>query len=255
MAIVKSIHTIPKGRTPMAEQDSQARGKNFEEVALGYTLPDALREADRCIECKKPRCIAGCPVGIDIPGFIRAIGRQDFRKAYEILRQDNPLPAVCGRVCPQETQCEIRCIVGIKAEPVAIGRLERFAADYAMAHFEPEIIRITPTGKKAAIIGSGPAGIACAADLARAGVEVTIFEALHMAGGVLKYGIPEFRLPKAIVDRELDLLTQMGVKIELNTVLGSWTPSPSSCRRRGLMSSSSGPGPAPPSSRASQGRT
>ncbi|MEK7203905.1 MAG: NAD(P)-binding protein, partial [candidate division NC10 bacterium] len=201
MSTVKNIHTIPKGRTPMAEQEPAVRAQNFEEVALGYTLQDALREADRCIECKKPRCIAGCPVGIDIPGFIRAIAQQDMRKAYEILRQDNPLPAVCGRVCPQESQCEIRCVVGVKAEPVCIGRLERFAADYAMAHFEPEVLRITPARKKAAIIGSGPAGIACAADLARAGVDVTIFEALHMAGGVLKYGIPEFRLPKIIVDR------------------------------------------------------
>ncbi len=149
MSTVKTIHTIPKGRTPMPEQEPEVRAKNFEEVALGYSLQDALREADRCLVCKKPRCIAGCPVGIDIPGFIRAIARQDVRKAYEILRQDNPLPAVCGRVCPQETQCEVRCVVGIKAEPVSIGRLERFAADYAMAQFEAEVPRITPTGKKA----------------------------------------------------------------------------------------------------------
>jgi glutamate synthase (NADPH/NADH) small chain len=230
MSTVKNIHTIPKGRTPMAEQEPRERGQNFEEVALGYSLPDALREADRCIECKKPRCIAGSRHRH--PGFIRAIAQQDMRKAYEILRQDNPLPAVCGRVCPQESQCEVRCIVGVKAEPVCIGRLERFAADYAMAHFEPEVLQITPARKKAAIIGSGPAGIACAADLARAGVDVTIFDALHMAGGVLKYGIPEFRLPKSIVDREIDLLKQMGVKIELNTVIGSCTPSPSSCRKR-----------------------
>ncbi|MFI5342519.1 MAG: FAD-dependent oxidoreductase, partial [Candidatus Methylomirabilales bacterium] len=220
MTTVKSIHTIPQGRTPMAEQDPAARGKNFSEVALGYRLEDARREADRCLECKKPRCIAGCPVGIDIPGFIRALGRDDLKRAYEILRQDNPLPAVCGRVCPQETQCEIRCIVGVKAEPVAIGRLERFVADYAMAHFESETPPAQSVGKRAAIIGSGPAGVACAADLARAGVSVTIFEALHMAGGVLKYGIPEFRLPKAIVDRELELLKQMGVTIELNTIIG-----------------------------------
>jgi glutamate synthase (NADPH/NADH) small chain len=234
MATVKSIHTIPKGRTPMAEQDPQARAKNFDEVALGYSLEDALREADRCLECKKPRCIAGCPVEIDIPGFIRAIARQDLRKAYEILRQDNPLPAVCGRVCPQETQCEIRCIVGVKAEPVCIGRLERFAADYAMAHFEPEVSRAAPTGKRAAVIGSGPAGVACAADLARAGVEVTIFEALHMAGGVLKYGIPEFRLPKVIVDRELDLLKRMGVRIELNTVIGKLFTIPQLMQEKGF---------------------
>ncbi|HSB81951.1 MAG TPA: NAD(P)-binding protein, partial [Candidatus Methylomirabilis sp.] len=181
MATVKTIHTIPQGRTPMAEQDPAARGKNFTEVAQGYTLEEALREADRCLECKKPRCVAGCPVGIDIPGFIRAISRDNPQQAYEILRQDNPLPAVCGRVCPQETQCEIRCIVGVKGEPVAIGRLERFVADYAMAHFASEAPRARPGDKRAAIIGSGPAGIACAADLARAGVSVTIFEALHMA--------------------------------------------------------------------------
>ncbi len=234
MSTVKTIHTIPKGRTPMPEQEPEVRAKNFEEVALGYSLQDALREADRCLVCKKPRCIAGCPVGIDIPGFIRAIARQDVRKAYEILRQDNPLPAVCGRVCPQETQCEVRCVVGIKAEPVSIGRLERFAADYAMAQFEAEVPRITPTGKKAAIIGSGPAGIACAADLARAGVEVTIFEALHMAGGVMKYGIPEFRLPKSIVDREIGLLQQMGVKIELNTVIGKLFTVPQLMQAKGF---------------------
>ena len=234
MSTVKNIHTIPKGRTPMAEQEPQVRAGNFEEVSLGYTLPEALREADRCLECKKPRCIAGCPVGIDIPGFIRAIAQQDMRKAYEILRQDNPLPAVCGRVCPQESQCEVRCIVGVKAEPVCIGRLERFAADYAMAHFEPEVLQIRPARKKAAIIGSGPAGIACAADLARAGVDVTIFEALHMAGGVLKYGIPEFRLPKIIVDREIELLKQMGVKIELNTVIGKLYTIPQLMQEKGF---------------------
>jgi glutamate synthase (NADPH) small chain len=234
MATVKTIHTIPQGRTPIAEQDPVARGKNFSEVALGYTLEDARREADRCLECKKPRCIAGCPVGIDIPGFIQALGRDNLKQAYEILRQDNPLPAVCGRVCPQETQCEIRCIVGVKAEPVAIGRLERFVADYAMAHFEGETRLAQSVGKRAAIIGSGPAGIACAADLARAGVAVTIFEALHMAGGVLKYGIPEFRLPKAIVDRELDLLKQMGVTIELNTIIGKLFTIPQLMQERGF---------------------
>jgi glutamate synthase (NADPH/NADH) small chain len=234
MPTVKTIHTIPKGRTPMPEQDPVVRGKNFDEVALGYQLEQALREADRCLECKKPRCIAGCPVGIDIPSFVRAIGQHDLKAAYEILRKDNPLPAVCGRVCPQETQCEIRCVLGVKAEPVAVGRLERFVADYAMAHFPFTPPAITPSGKKAAIIGSGPAGIACAADLARAGVEVTIFEALHMAGGVLKYGIPEFRLPKSIVDRELDLLRQMGVRIELNTVIGKLFTIPQLLQEQGF---------------------
>jgi len=234
MTTVKNIHTIPKGRTPMAEQAPRVRATNFAEVAQGYTLAQALREADRCLECKKPRCLAGCPVGIDIPGFIQAIGQQDLRKAYEILRRDNPLPAVCGRVCPQETQCEILCVVGVKAEPVCVGRLERFAADYAMAHFAPEIPRRTPTGKRGAIIGSGPAGIACAADLARAGVAVTVFEALHMAGGVLKYGIPEFRLPKGIVDRELELLQQMGVRIELDTVIGKLFTIPQLMHEKGF---------------------
>ena len=234
MPTVKTIHTIPKGRTPMPEQDPVVRGKNFDEVALGYALEQALREADRCLECKKPRCIAGCPVGIDIPSFIRAIGQHDLKAAYDILRKDNPLPAVCGRVCPQETQCEIRCILGVKAEPVAVGRLERFVADYAMAHFPFTPPPISATGKKAAIIGSGPAGIACAADLARAGVAVTIFEALHMAGGVLKYGIPEFRLPKTIVDRELDLLRQMGVRIELNTVIGKLFTIPQLLQEQGF---------------------
>jgi len=220
MATVKNIHTIPKGRTPMPEQAPAVRARNFEEVARGYGLAEALREADRCLECKKPRCVAGCPVGVNIPAFIRAIARQDLRQAYEILRQDNPLPAVCGRVCPQESQCEARCIVGVKGEPVCVGRLERFAADAAMAHGAAEAPAVTPSGRRAAIIGSGPAGIACAADLARAGVAVTVFEALHMAGGVLKYGIPEFRLPKDIVDRELASLQQMGVRIELNAVIG-----------------------------------
>ena len=220
MATVKNIHTIPKGRTPMPEQAPAVRARNFEEVARGYGLAEALREADRCLECKKPRCVAGCPVGVNIPAFIRAIAQQDLRQAYEILRQDNPLPAVCGRVCPQESQCEARCIVGVKGEPVCVGRLERFAADAAMAHGAAEAPAVTPSGRRAAIIGSGPAGIACAADLARAGVAVTVFEALHMAGGVLKYGIPEFRLPKDIVDRELASLQQMGVRIELNAVIG-----------------------------------
>jgi glutamate synthase (NADPH/NADH) small chain len=233
MATVKNIHTIPKGRTPMPEQAPAVRARNFAEVARGYGLAEALREADRCLECKKPRCVAGCPVGVNIPAFIRAIAQQDLRRAYEILRQDNPLPAVCGRVCPQESQCEARCIVGVKGEPVCVGRLERFAADQAMAHSAAEPPAITPSGRRAAIIGSGPAGIACAADLARAGVAVTIFEALHMAGGVLKYGIPEFRLPKDIVDRELALLQQMGVRFELNAVIGKLFTIPQLLQEKG----------------------
>jgi glutamate synthase (NADPH/NADH) small chain len=234
MTTVKNIHTIPKGRTPMPEQAPAARARTFEEVARGYALADALREADRCLECKKPRCVAGCPVGIDIPAFIHAIAQQEFRQAYEVLRRDNPLPAVCGRVCPQESQCEARCIVGVKGDPVCIGRLERFAADHAMAECMDEVPPIASTGKRAAVIGSGPAGIACAADLARAGVEVTIFEALHMAGGVLKYGIPEFRLPKQIVDRELGLLQKMGVRIELNVVIGKLFTIPQLLQEKGF---------------------
>jgi len=234
MATVKNIHTIPKGRTPMPEQAPAVRARTFEEVARGFALADALREADRCLECKKPRCVAGCPVGINIPAFIGAIARGDLRQAYEILRQDNPLPAVCGRVCPQESQCEARCIVGVKGEPVCIGRLERFAADHAMAESTAGVAPVSPTGKRAAVIGSGPAGIACAADLARAGVEVTIFEALHMAGGVLKYGIPEFRLPKQIVDRELALLQEMGVRIQLNAVIGKLFTIPQLLQEKGF---------------------
>ncbi|HYB72168.1 MAG TPA: NADPH-dependent glutamate synthase [Candidatus Sulfotelmatobacter sp.] len=216
----KSLHSIPKGRTPMPEQPPEQRRRNFEEVALGYPGEDARREASRCLECKKARCVPGCPVGIDIPAFIRAIDRGDLRKAYEILLRDNPLPAVCGRVCPQETQCEAPCIVGIKDEPVSIGRLERFVADYAMEHFEPEMAPPPPSGRRVAIVGSGPAGLACAADLARAGVAVTIYEALHVPGGVLRYGIPPFRLPTAIVEREIKNLQRLGVTIVCNAVIG-----------------------------------
>jgi glutamate synthase (NADPH/NADH) small chain len=216
----KSLHNIPKGRTPMPEQPPDRRRRNFEEVALGYPGEDARREASRCLQCKKARCVPGCPVGIDIPAFIREVDRGDLRKAYGILLRDNPLPAVCGRVCPQETQCEAPCIVGIKDEPVSIGRLERFVADYAMEHFEPEMAPPPPTGRRVAIVGSGPAGLACAADLARAGVAVTIYEALHVPGGVLRYGIPPFRLPTAIVEQEIKNLQRLGVTIVCNAVIG-----------------------------------
>lgn len=216
----KSVHTIPKGRTPMPEQPPEVRRTNFDEVALGYNPEDAKREASRCLECKKARCVPGCPVGIDIPAFIREVGREDLKKAYEILLEANPLPAVCGRVCPQETQCEVPCVVGIKDEPVAIGRLERYVADYAMAHLEPQMAPPPSTGKRAAIVGSGPAGLACAADLARAGVAVTIYEALHVPGGVLRYGIPAFRLPTDIVQQEIKNLERRGVTIVCNVVIG-----------------------------------
>ncbi len=218
----KSLKTIPKGRTPMPERPPEERRADFGEVALGYRPEDALREASRCLECKKEkaRCVPACPVGIDIPGFILEVGRGDLRKAYGILLEANPLPAVCGRVCPQEMQCEAACLVGIKDEPVAIGRLERYVADYAMKHFEPDLAPATPTGKRVAIVGCGPAGLACAADLARAGVAVTMYEALHVPGGVLRYGIPAFRLPPEIVEREIKSLGRLGVRIVCNTVIG-----------------------------------
>lgn len=217
---VKNIKTIAPKRTAMPEQDPVARGKNFEEVAQGYTLEMALAEADRCIQCKIPKCVSGCPVEIDIPGFIAALALKDLRKSYEILKDANALPAVCGRVCPQEVQCEATCVVGIKLEPVAIGRLERFVADFAVGRGWDKAPEIRPSGKKAAVIGSGPAGLACAGDLAKAGVDVTVYEALHVAGGVLKYGIPEFRLPNDTIDIEIDGLKKMGVKFELDCIIG-----------------------------------
>jgi glutamate synthase (NADPH/NADH) small chain len=217
----RTVKTIAKAKTPMPEQDPAVRAKNFEEVALGYTEEHALAEAQRCLQCKKPCCIVGCPVEIDIPAFIQAIEDRSYRKAYDILRQDNILPAICGRVCPQETQCEAVCVVSNKLEPVAIGRLERFVGDLALKHgWGADDAKVTLSGHKAAMIGSGPASITCAADLARAGVEVTIFEALHTAGGVLKYGIPEFRLPKKLIDRELQALSRLNVKVVTNAIIG-----------------------------------
>lgn len=216
----KTINTIAKTKTPIPEQPAARRVRNFEEVALGYTEEHALAEAERCIQCKTPKCVDGCPVEIDIPGFIAKIAERDYRAAYDVLKKTNALPAVCGRVCPQEVQCEKTCVVAKKLEPVGIGRLERFAADEAMRHGWEDRFDIKPTRHKAAIVGSGPAGLTVAADLARAGVQVTVFEALHMAGGVLKYGIPEFRLPKRIIDLELDRLRAMGVRIDCNKIIG-----------------------------------
>ncbi len=223
--VPKNIKTIPPDRSPMPQQAPEVRVTNFNEVNLGLDLDAALREAERCLRCKKPRCVPGCPVGIDIPGFISALQHKDIRRSYQILKSSNALPAVCGRVCPQESQCEATCVVGAKYQPVAIGRLERFVADAAMGRGwdEPVNGQHRPGGqsrKKAAIIGSGPSGLACAGDLARAGVGVTIFEALHVAGGVLKYGIPEFRLPDIIIDAEIENLKKMGVEIRLDTVIG-----------------------------------
>ncbi len=208
-------------RQGMPEQDPPVRAKNFDEVPLGYPEKTAMLEASRCIQCKKPRCVAGCPVGIDIPGFIHAIEVGDFKKSIRVLKESNALPAVCGRVCPQEDQCEVLCIIGVKDEPVAIGRLERFAADWERDQPESEIPRIgTPTGKKVAVVGAGPAGLTVAGDLVVKGHEVTVFEALHRPGGVLVYGIPQFRLPKEIVYYEIDNLERMGVKIIYNMVIG-----------------------------------
>ncbi len=208
-------------RQAMPAQEPVERAGNFEEVPLGYPPETAMLEATRCIQCKDPRCVAGCPVGIDIPGFILAIEEGDFARSIRILKESNALPAICGRVCPQEDQCEILCIIGVKEEPVAVGRLERFAADWEMAQPETELPESAePTGKKVAIVGAGPAGLTVAGDLIVKGHEVTIYEALHKPGGVLVYGIPEFRLPKEIVYYEIENLEKMGVKIIYNMVIG-----------------------------------
>ena len=208
-------------RQPMPEQPAEERQKNFDEVPYGYTPETAMLEASRCIQCKKPRCVAGCPVGIDIPGFIKAIEDGDFPESIRVLKESNALPAVCGRVCPQEDQCEILCVLSVKQEPVAIGRLERFAADWEMKHGEVKLPEVAaPTGKKVAIVGAGPAGLTVAGDLIVKGHEVTVFEALHKPGGVLVYGIPEFRLPNEIVEFEISNLEKLGVKVINNIVVG-----------------------------------
>ena len=207
-------------KNEMPVQDPMVRNGNFLEVALGYTEEQAVNEAERCLNCKNKPCVGGCPVAIDIPAFIMKIKERDFEGAYQIISQSSALPAVCGRVCPQETQCESKCVRGIKGEPVAIGRLERFVADWHNAHATEKPVKPESNGHKCAIIGAGPSGLTCAGDLARMGYEVTIFEALHLAGGVLVYGIPEFRLPKKIVQREIENLQAMGVKVETNVVVG-----------------------------------
>lgn len=211
---------MSKTRQPMPTQSPEERIKNFNEVALGYLPAQAIEEANRCLKCKKPKCIEGCPVGIDIPTFIDFIANGHFQEAIAKIKEKNNLPAISGRVCPQETQCEILCVLGKKTEPIAIGRLERFAADHEKELIMPQI---TSNGKKVAVIGSGPGGLTCAADLAKVGYEVTIFEGLHNTGGVLRYGIPEFRLPKTIVDKEVDYIKRLGVKIEVNVVVGLTT--------------------------------
>ncbi len=202
-------------------QDPHERARNFQEVALGYSITEAVAEADRCIECKNRPCIAGCPVEIDIPAFVMAVAERRFEDASQILKSKNSLPAICGRVCPQEEQCELKCTLGAKFEPVAIGRLERFVADWGREHLGEQTITPRPYhGKKVAIIGSGPAGLTVAGDLIQLGYAVTIFEALHKAGGVLVYGIPEFRLPKSIVQQEIDSLIALGVELRTNVVVG-----------------------------------
>lgn len=207
-------------RQPMPAQPADVRAHNFKEVALGYTQEQAVAEAERCIECKNPQCVKGCPVNIDIPAFIKSMKTSDFDAAIDKIKETNSLPAVCGRVCPQETQCEMYCILGKKEEPVAIGRLERFCADYELEKGVKAPQRAPPTGKHVAVVGSGPAGLAAASDLAKEGHEVTMFEALHSAGGVLIYGIPEFRLPKDIVQEEVDYIGQLGVDMKPGYVIG-----------------------------------
>lgn len=207
-------------RNPMPSQEPNVRNKNFDEVALGYTEEMAINEAERCLNCKNPLCRNGCPVQIDIPAFIQKVAQGKFEEAYQIIAKSSSLPAVCGRVCPQETQCEGKCVRGIKNEPVAIGRLERFVADYHNAHCTEKQMKPTSNGHKVAVVGSGPSSLTCAGDLAKKGYDVTVFEALHVAGGVLVYGIPEFRLPKSIVSKEIEGLKEIGVKIQTNVVIG-----------------------------------
>ena len=207
-------------KNPMPSQDPQVRAHNFSEVALGYTEEIALDEAQRCLHCKNMPCVSGCPVNVHIPEFIDKIKEGDFEGAYQVIHETSSLPAVCGRVCPQETQCESKCVRGIKGEPVGIGRLERFVADWHRDHSEQKPEPAPFNGHKVAVVGSGPSGLTCAGDLAKLGYKVTVFEALHTAGGVLVYGIPEFRLPKKIVQQEVDNLIAMGVDVETNVVIG-----------------------------------
>ena len=213
MAIIPKKHEMPA-------QDPKVRATNFKEVALGYTEETAIAEAQRCLDCKNKPCVNGCPVKIHIPEFINKVKVGDFEGAYQIIAKSSSLPAVCGRVCPQESQCECKCTLGIKFEPVAIGRLERFVADWHNAHVTEAPVKPQSNGHKVAVVGSGPSGLTCAGDLAKMGYEVTVYEALHTAGGVLVYGIPEFRLPKAIVAKEVEGLKALGVKIETNVVIG-----------------------------------
>ena len=208
-------------KVPVREQDPKVRATNFEEVCYGYNEEEAREEAQRCIDCKKPQCVIGCPVSIDIPGFIREVKAGNYEEAAKVIGLSSALPAICGRVCPQETQCEGKCIRGIKGEPVSIGKLERFVADWSHEHNIVPAVKGEPNGKKVAVVGAGPAGLTCAGDLAKLGYDVTIFEALHQPGGVLVYGIPEFRLPKEkVVAKEVELVRDLGVKINCNVIIG-----------------------------------
>ena len=207
-------------KNPMPSQDPKVRAHNFSEVALGYSEAAALDEAARCLNCKNRPCVSGCPVNIHIPEFIEKVKEGDFEGAYQIIQKSSSLPAVCGRVCPQETQCEQKCVRGIKGEPVGIGRLERFVADWHNAHSDAALTPPPSNGHRVAVVGAGPSGLTCAGDLAKKGYKVTVFEALHTAGGVLVYGIPEFRLPKAIVQKEVDALEALGVEMRTNVVIG-----------------------------------
>jgi len=216
----KTIRMIPQARTPAHEQDPQERARNFKEVNCGYLIEDAMLEAERCLMCPEQPCVGGCPVNIAIPDFIQKITDKDYRGAYDVITASNLLPSVCGRVCPQENQCEGVCTVGESLEPVAIGRLERWVGDLAIKEGWSNIPYIEPNGFRVGIVGSGPAGMACAADMAKAGCEVTVYEAFHEPGGVLKYGIPDFRLPNPIVDAEIEKLRQLGVRFECNTLVG-----------------------------------
>jgi len=218
-AKVKTKKERPK-RQAMPIQNAGARIKNFDEVALGYSEEQALLEASRCLDCKKPLCVEGCPVDVDIPAFIKLINGKEYQQSIDKIKEKNNLPAICGRVCPQESQCEKFCVLGKKAEPVAIGRLERFVADWEITNGKNRVEKITETGKKVAIVGSGPSGLTAAADLAKLGHKVTIMEALHVPGGVLVYGIPEFRLPKAIVGKEIENIKGLGVEVRTNMVVG-----------------------------------
>jgi len=220
MAKKRTVRTIPQARTPMPEQPPLERARNFSEVACGYRAEDALREAERCLECPDEPCVRGCPVGVDIPAFIKRVGERDLRGAYGVLTDTNLLPAVCGRVCPQESQCEQVCTVGDTLEPVAIGRLERYVGDAAIREGWASVPYIEPVRFRVGIVGSGPAGMACAADMAKAGCEVIVYEAFHQPGGVLRYGIPDFRLPNEVVDAEIANLKKLGVRFECNTLVG-----------------------------------